>query len=165
MSQNPTIRPARAEDLPRMREIAVRAWEPIYVKFRARMSDELFSLLHPAGWEDEKASQIADHFQRYPAWCLVSELNSQVVGFITFALKREQQKIGEIGNNAVAPDYQGRGIGSAQYRHVLELFRKEGMAYARVDTGLDEPHAPARAAYEKAGFELMIPMGRYYRKL
>ncbi len=24
---------------------------------------------------------------------------------------------------------------------------------------------PARAAYEKVGFELMIPMGTYYRKL
>ena len=164
MSQKPTIRPARAEDLPRMKEIAIRAWQPIYADFRERMCDELFSLLHPAGWEDEKAGQVADHFQGWPEWCLVSELNGQVVGFITFVLKHAQ-KIGEIGNNAVHPDYQSRGIGSAQYRHILELFCEKGMVYAEVRTGLDEGHAPARAAYEKVGFMLIVPMGKYYRKL
>jgi len=164
MSHKPTIRPAGAEDLPRMKEIAVRAWEPIYADYETRMGEELFSLLHPDDWKDEKAGQVADHFQRWPEWCLVAEIDGQVAGFITFVLDTER-KIGEIGNNAVAPDYQGRGIGSMQYAYVLELFRKEGMAYAQVGTGLDEAHAPARAAYEKAGFELMIPMGRYYRKL
>ncbi len=164
MSQNPTIRPAQAEDLPRMKEIAVQAWEPIYADYEARMDEELFSLLWPEGWQDEKARQVADHFQRRPEWCLVSELNGQVVGFITFVLKHAQ-KIGEIGNNAVDPDYQGRGIGSAQYRHVLELFCEKGMVYAEVRTGLDEGHATARAAYEKIGFRLIVPKGRYYRKL
>ncbi len=164
MSQKPTIRPARDEDLRRMKEIALRAWEPIYADYEARMGEELFSLLWPEGWQDEKAGQVADHFQGWPEWCLVAELDGQVAGFITFILDTEH-RIGEIGNNAVDPDYQGRGIGSAQYGHVLELFRKQGMAYARVGTGLDQVHAPARAAYEKVGFELMIPMGTYYRKL
>ncbi len=164
MNQSPLIRPARPEDLPRVKEIALRAWEPIYTDYKARMGDELFLLLWPKGWQDEKASQIADHFQRWPEWSLVAELDGQIVGFITFTLDTER-KIGEIGNNAVDPDYQGRGIGSAQYAYVLELFREQGMAYARVGTGLDEAHAPARAAYAKTGFKLMIPMGKYYRKL
>ena len=164
MNQSPLIRPACPEDLPRIKEIALRAWEPIYAGYQDRMGDELFSLLWPAGWEEAKANEIADHFQRYPEQCLVTELDGRIVGFITFVLKRKQ-KIGEIGNNAVDPDYQGRGIGVAQYRHVLQLFRKHGMAYAEVGTGLDEAHAPARAAYEKVGFTLMIPIGRYYRKL
>jgi len=164
MSQKVTIRPARDEDLPRMKEIAVQAWQPIYADYEARMGDELFSLLHPDDWKDEKASQVADHFQGWPEWCLVAEVNGQIAGFITFTLDADR-KIGEIGNNAVDPDYQGCGIGSAQYAYVLELFREEGMAYAMVGTGLDEAHAPARAAYERVGFELMIPMGRYYRKL
>jgi len=164
MTQDLTIRPACPGDLPRMKQIAVRAWEPIYAGYVARMGEELFSLLHPDGWQDEKAGQVADHFQEWPEWCLVSELNGQVVGFITFVLKHAQ-KIGEIGNNAVDPDYQGRGIGSAQYRHVLELFRDKGMVYAEVCTGLDEAHAPARAAYKKVGFKLTVPKGTYYRKL
>ena len=164
MSQKPTIRPARAEDITCIKEITIHAWQTIYADYEARMGEELFSLLHPDDWQDEKASQVADHFQGWPEWCLVSELNGQVVGFITFVLKHAQ-KIGEIGNNAVDPDCQGCGIGSAQYAYVLTLFREEGMAYAMVGTGLDEAHAPARAAYERVGFELMIPMGGYYRKL
>ncbi|GAH38498.1 unnamed protein product [marine sediment metagenome] len=164
MSQKVTIRPARDQDLPRMKEIAVQAWQPIYADYEARMGEELFSLLHPDGWKDEKASQVADHFQGWPEWCLVAEVNGQIAGFITFTLDADRN-IGEIGNNAVDPNCQGCGIGSAQYAYVLELFREEGMAYAMVGTGLDEAHAPARAAYDRVGFELMIPMGRYYRKL
>jgi RimJ/RimL family protein N-acetyltransferase len=33
-----------------------------------------------------------------------------------------------------------------------------------VETGADPGHAPARAAYEKAGFELM-PLARFFKKL
>jgi len=53
MTQDLTIRPARPGDLPRMKQIAVRAWEPIYAGYVARMGEELFSLLHPDGWQDE----------------------------------------------------------------------------------------------------------------
>jgi RimJ/RimL family protein N-acetyltransferase len=38
------------------------------------------------------------------------------------------------------------------------------MAIAMVETGGDPGHAPARAAYEKAGFRV-LPLARYFRKL
>ena len=147
-----------------MQEIAVHAWEPIYQGFRDRMGDELFGLHWPKGWEDGKAQEVADHFQRRPEWCLVAELDGHVVGFVTFMLNSET-RIAEIGNNAVDPDYQGQGIGPALYRHILELFREADMVYAKVHTGLDEAHLPARTAYQKVGFELMWPHGDFYRKL
>ena len=34
-----------------------------------------------------------------------------------------------------------------------------------VTTGLDDGHAPARRAYEKAGFEKNLPSLTYYKKL
>jgi len=147
-----------------MQEIAVRAWEPIYQGFRDQMGDELFTLKWGDRWEDDKAQQIADHFQRRPEWCLVAERDDQLVGFLTFMLNSDT-RIAEIGNNAVDSDYQGQGIGPALYRHTLELFREAGMAYAKVHTGLDEAHTPARTAYQKVGFELMMPHGEFYRKL
>ena len=73
--------------------------------------------------------------------------------------------IGTILNNAVDPAAQGQGVGTAMYERVLTLFRDAGMEYARVHTGLDEGHAPARRAYEKAGFDLSIPDVTYYQKL
>lgn len=77
----------------------------------------------------------------------------------------QKRRIGEIGNNAVKPECQGMGIGTFQYRKVLEIFRKEDMRFAAVTTGLDEAHAPARAAYEKVGFRKAITMVTYYMKV
>ena len=95
-----------------------------------------------------------------PGCVLVSELAGEVVGFITFTLDRER-KIGVIGNNAVRPEHAGKGIGSAQYLAVLEIFRREGMQFACVTTGLDEAHAPARRAYEKVGFVPVLSFVEY----
>ena len=51
------------------------------------------------------------------------------------------------------------------YERVLELFREARMEYARVRTSLDEGHAPARRAYEKAGFDRSLPDVTYFLEL
>ncbi len=157
------IRPARDDDLETMKQIAVEAWEPIYQSFRELTGDELFATLN-SEWREHKAGQVAGHYRNYPDCTLVTEYNGRVVGFITYNLF-ERRKLGVIGNNAVHPDYQGRGFGTKQYEKVLEIFRENGMLYAEVITGSDNAHAPARAAYEKVGFEPMVHMVQYYRKL
>jgi len=161
---NAQIRLFRPEDLPRLCEIAVRAWEPVFADYCARMGDEMFEAVFGPDWRAEKSRQIEDFCQKQPQCCLVSELDGQVVGFITYYLKRDRQ-IGEIGNNAIDPDCQGQGLGTEQYRAVLEACRLEGMRFVAVTTGLDPAHAPARAAYEKAGFKQMVPMVEYYQRL
>lgn len=158
------IRLAQAEDVPRMREIAVKAWRPIYSGYCERMGDELYRLEGHSDWQTKKADDVSSFYDKRPDWCLVAELRGQVVGFTTFVLHREYH-IGEIGNNAVHPDYQDQGIGCAQCQRVLEIFRQEGMKYAKVHTGLDPAHGPARAMYEKVGFKQITPQATYYRKL
>jgi ribosomal protein S18 acetylase RimI-like enzyme len=74
-------------------------------------------------------------------------------------------RIGEIGNNAVHPDVQGRGIGPQMYRHALERLRELGMRFVKVGTGGDPAHAPARRAYEKVGFDVQLPGVEYYCRL
>jgi len=39
------------------------------------------------------------------------------------------------------------------------------MLYAKVQTGLDEAHAPARRAYERAGFKTRLESVAYYMDL
>jgi len=51
------------------------------------------------------------------------------------------------------------------YDFVMERMKEAGMKAVRVNTGADEAHAPARRAYEKAGFERSIPSVMYYREL
>ena len=159
-----TVRRAREQDVPRMREIAVKAWAPIYAAIRQRVGEELYRLEGYHDWQTMQADEVSGSYDRHPEWCLVAELSGQIVGFMTFML-HEDKSIGEIWNNAVDPDYQGQGIGTAQCRRVLEIFEQRGMKYAKVCTGLDPAHAPARAMYEKVGFEQTYPFVVYRRRL
>jgi GNAT superfamily N-acetyltransferase len=86
----------------------------------------------------------------------VAELDARVVGFCAVRLDPERQ-LGEIGLNAVAPEHASRGVGTALYERALEHMRVAGMKVATVSTGGDPAHAPARRAYEKAGFHASIP--------
>lgn len=157
------IRPYREDDLPRLMEIGTCAWRPLYAMYRQLQGEELFRALVP----DEnrtKAEQIERHCRRHPDCALVCEEENQVVGFATFLLFPEQG-IGEIGNNAVDPAWQGRGLSRQLYEAVLARFRREGLRFARVTTGLDAAHAPARRAYERVGFRIREESVTYYMPL
>jgi ribosomal protein S18 acetylase RimI-like enzyme len=159
----PICRPARADDLDAICAIAGRAWVRIHDSYRARLGEQLHARLSP-DWENEKESALRRQWDRYPEWMWVAEAGGEIRGFFTYSLDPER-RIGTILNNAVEPSAQGQGLATAMYARVLGLFREAGMEYARVHTGLDEGHAPARRAYEKAGFDLSIPDVTYYQKL
>jgi ribosomal protein S18 acetylase RimI-like enzyme len=161
--QMPRIRQAQSEDVPRMQEIAILAWSPIFALYEHMMGRRLFKILYP-DWKADKSSQVQIHFETYPCWTFVIEEDDRVVGFLTYYLDPEK-KIGEIGNNAVHPDCQGRGLGESMHREALRRFGESGMAYARVHTGLDDAHRPARGAYEKLGFKPVFRSVDYYMKL
>ena len=74
-------------------------------------------------------------------------------------------KIGTIMTNAVSRDYRGHGIGVRMYEFILNVMREKGAQYAKVLTGGDDGHAPARRAYTKAGFSASLPSVTYYREL
>ncbi|MBI3969985.1 MAG: GNAT family N-acetyltransferase [Chloroflexi bacterium] len=173
-----TLRPARAEDCARCQAIAVAAWEPIHAERRRLLGPALYAHLH-VDWRAAKAAQIARAFEQHLDWIVVAcaavpeqpgraglaaEQAEQVVGFVTFRLDRGQA-MGTIGNNAVDPAWQGRGIATALYRHALDRFRAEGMRFACVGTGLDAGHAPALAAYRKMGFTAEVPSVMLYQEL
>ena len=119
-----------------------------------------------ANWAEEKENAVRDHWKRTPEWFRVVEdtETGHVVAFVTFRMQKDKG-LGLIGNNAVAPEAQGKGIGTLMYSYVLGLFRAEGLRFATVGTGLDEGHAPARRAYEKAGFDIQQPTVTYYQYL
>ena len=159
----PVFRPAQEADIPEIRRIASAAWAPIFEYFRGAMGDDLYGREHPGNNLEAKADQVESHFRDYGEWAFVTELEGRVVGFCTYRLR--DNGVGVIGNNAIDPAYQGQGLGTAQYHEVLRRFRAGGMKYATVHTGLDESHAPARRAYEKAGFRAVRPHVEYYMEL
>lgn len=66
-------------------------------------------------------------------------------------------KVGEIGLNAIDPAHAGKGLGTGMYDFSIGRMKEAGMKVATVGTGGDPSHAPARRAYQKAGFSVEIP--------
>ncbi|MBC8453322.1 MAG: GNAT family N-acetyltransferase [Chloroflexi bacterium] len=158
------IRAFRPADLHTILEIAVAAWRPIFASFREIIGDELFDLTTPDP-DDKKRQQVTRACQDdSPTIVWVAEFDDEIAGFITVDMNHETL-VAEIGNNAVSPNHQHRGIGTQMYEFVLDYMRQSGMKYAIVETGGDESHAPARRAYEKVGFAGAVPSVVYHLKL
>lgn len=154
------IREMMDDDKEELVAIARIAWEPVYEHRRQVLGDELFGLLYE-NWRESKSGEIHRALEREHVW--VAEQDGQPVGFVTYSCP--ENKVGRVGNNAVHPNYQGRGIASRLYQQMLDDMRAKGMRAARVYTGGDPAHAPARRAYEKAGFDMALPTIDYFRFL
>jgi len=150
------IRDIAPADLPRIHEIAVAGWRPIFTRYRRIVGDEMWQDLW-GGWEK---GWVAHTPETWNGRGIVTERDGQVTGFATWWFP--DGGIAEVGGNAVDPAFQGCGIGSSQIRWVLDMFRREGHRYARVHTGLDPAHGPARAEYRNAGLRLGVTNSEYY---
>ncbi|MDQ3701439.1 MAG: GNAT family N-acetyltransferase, partial [Chloroflexota bacterium] len=120
--------------------------------------------VRPAGLEREFELEQREGNRGTTAPPAAGSDSARVVAFVTYRLD-PTTRVGTIGNNAVGPAWQGRGIAGALYRLVLDRFRAAGMAVAAVTTGLDEAHAPARAAYRRVGFTAATPSVTLYQEL
>ena len=92
------------------------------------------------------------------------DADGEVFGFVTFWLIPER-RYGHLDNNAVAEARAGQGWATFMYRHVLDRFRELRLAYAHVDTGLDDAHIPARRAYDAVGFDRAVPSVDLWQRL
>ena len=150
------IRTADNRDGPRLQDVRRAAFAPVFASFRAILGEEI-SQVTQARDDQAQAEYLASLLLPGSGWELyVAEQAGLVVGFVSVQLNRETS-IGEIGLNAVHPDWAGAGIGTAMYAAMLERMRQAGMRVATVSTGGDSSHAPARRAYQKAGFNVGIP--------
>ncbi|MEM8718539.1 MAG: GNAT family N-acetyltransferase [Cyanobacteria bacterium P01_G01_bin.39] len=156
MNQKFTIRLANINDLPTLEDIRQKAFRPVFASFRNILGDEIYSLAQEP--EDNKQDELLSSMLAPDSvWQLfVLELSPGVIGFVSVQLDNET-KIGEIGLNAVHPDYSGKGFGTEMYKYAIEIMKESGMQVATVATGGDKSHIPARRAYEKSGFDVQIP--------
>ena len=150
------IRAAHSEDATRLDEVRRVAFAPVFASFRSILGEDIYNLAQ-AGEDQAQAEYLASLFTADSKWeVYVAEPAGIVVGFVSVWLNLDTA-IGEIGLNAVHPDWAGKGIGTEMYRFAIERMREAGMRVATVSTGGDSSHAPARHAYEKAGFNVGIP--------
>jgi len=166
-SKGVVLRQARSEDLPPIDEIAVLCWQPIFDSYISMLGMEWYEIARPdpeMTWQERKTGQIRRQFLEHPDWFWALEKQGEVIGFLTFHIDKEKST-GIIGNNGVHPEHAGQGLGKFMYRHVLQHFREQGLRFAKVGTGLDEGHLPARRAYEGAGFDRAVPAVEYWQDL
>jgi len=160
------LRFASKEDFPSIDAITVTCYQAIHDSWIEMHGKELYYHLNDPDedWKVRKTKQNHNLFAEHPEWVWSLVHKDDVVGFVTFRLEPER-RYGVIENNGVMPEFAGKGLGKFMYRNALQYFRQQGLKYAFVETGLDEPHIPARKAYEGVGFDKKIPQIWYWQYL
>ena len=156
------MREYKSEDLAKVMEIANIAWRPIRQMSREALGDTIADILNPAGDECSKGLQVKAQIESGQWGIAVCEHKGEIVGFITYSINGIW---GEICNNGALTSTGLKGIGQTMYKFVMAEFRKAGVKVAKVTTGLDWAHAPARRAYERAGFKKHLDSTTYYMEL
>jgi GNAT superfamily N-acetyltransferase len=161
---NVVLRLAVAGDFPCLEEVRAAAFAPVFASFRSILGEDIYNLAQ-APEDDAQGELLASLFAPESGWeVYAAELAGMVVGFVSVRLNLGTQ-VGEIGLNAVHPHHAGKGVGTAMYEFAIARMKEAGMRVATVATGADPSHAPARRAYEKAGFTVQIPSVWLCRKL
>lgn len=159
-----TIRPFVPDDLPALQRVRQAAFNPVFRSFRDIVGERI-AALGLADAEAEQAQHLDDLcHSNSMSQVFVAVIGEEIAGFCSFTMDADK-RIGEIGLNAVHPDHAGEGVGTRMYEDALARMKEQGMALATVSTGGDVSHAPARRAYEKAGFGTGLPSVYLYRVL
>jgi len=157
------IEPYDGSQLDAIVRLSLRAWEPVFASLREAMGTAVFRAFYRDDWRaaQRRAVEAVCADENMHVW--VAAEPPRTTGFVALKLHPED-RMGEIYMIAVDPEFQRRGIATRLTHHSVEWFRSAGMSIVMVETGGDPGHAPARRAYEAAGFRL-LPVARYFKGL
>jgi ribosomal protein S18 acetylase RimI-like enzyme len=154
-------RPFVESDLAGIVDLSLLAWETVFQSFERVLGPRVFPILYP-DWRKTQAEGVAGACRATDKYhTLVAELDGRVVGFIVHELKGDT---GEVVLLAVHPEFQKRGIATQLNVAALDAMKAAGVKMAVAETGGEDGHAPARRAYEKAGYT-GLPLVRYFKDL
>jgi ribosomal protein S18 acetylase RimI-like enzyme len=155
------IRPSIESDVAQIVELSLLAWEPVFESMEKVLGPRIFRLIWP-DWRKTQAEGVAGACRATDKYhTSVAEVGGRVVGFIAYGLKDET---GEVVLLAVHPEFQKQGIATRLNQAALDAMKAAGMKMAVAETGGEEGHAPARRAYENAGYT-GLPLVRYFKDL
>lgn len=145
-----TIRPGTLEDIPVLVDLLMQAYRGL----------------------EEYGEESPNEAKHYLKWLrrtckegfLVAEAEGHVVGFIAACPDWKDWELGrvlEIHEIAVAPAWQGKGVGRALLKEVFSLGRACGMSLAALWVG--EKNYRARSWYKGLGFREIGQWGEWIR--
>jgi ribosomal protein S18 acetylase RimI-like enzyme len=145
------IRPFHPEDIDELKRITIDGFEGTAIDQNV---ERRFGILGDRDWRWRKARHIDDDCAANPSGVFVADEDGKILGFITTLLDRQALK-GRIPNLAVDSSARGRGIGRRLISHALDYFRREGMAFAMIETMAN--NETGQHLYPSCGF---IEIGR-----
>ncbi|OHV08829.1 GNAT family N-acetyltransferase [Kushneria phosphatilytica] len=77
------------------------------------------------------------------------------------ALKALDAHHGELKSMKTATRHLRRGVAARLLTHIIEEAEQQGYQRLSLETGAQPPFAPARALYERFGFDYCAPFGNY----
>jgi len=89
--------------------------------------------LNGRDWKWRKARHIDEDVAANPTGLFIAESADAVVGYISTRIDRETGR-GRIPNLAVSAEARGQGLGRRLIEQALDYFRREGLAYAVIET-------------------------------
>lgn len=146
MADSVSIRPARGDDLVAIYDINRAAWGGVCM---AELIESRYGVIAGIGWRERKAGEVDQWCRAHLDRVLVAELDGAVVGYATSAFDADD-RVGEVCNNAVHPEFRNRGIATALISAVVRRLLDEGAGMLRVSTMTQD--RPAQRVYEKLGF-------------
>ncbi|HEX8627891.1 MAG TPA: GNAT family N-acetyltransferase [Catenuloplanes sp.] len=160
------IRALTPADVDPVVEFSLRAWAPVFQSFETVLGRRIYAHIYP-DWLASQARAVAGVCRDEAISVWVAVQDGRPVGFVAVVFHDEahsEPDSGEIEMLAVDPEFQRRGIADALISFAVDRMRAAGVRLAVIGTGGDPGHAPARRAYERAGFT-PLPLVRYYRAL
>lgn len=145
-----TIRPATADDLDRIKEIAVAV--------------DMFNT-EEAEFFDDMINSALDGSLEGHTWLVVEDADGIVVSAAQFAPEPFADRMWNLYFIAVHPTVQGQGIGSAIMAHVEADLTRRGHEHARtlvVETSSTDQYARTRTFYAGIGYSEEARIREFY---
>jgi GNAT superfamily N-acetyltransferase len=163
----PTIRPLDPADRDAVVALSLRAWAPAFASMKEVMGPAVYEAVYeaqyPSGWRESQRVAVGHACDSGTIQIWVAETDAAIAGSVAVRL-HGADRMGEIHMLAVDPSHQRKGVAGALIDRATGWIADKGMRSVMVETGGDAGHAPARAAYEKAGFT-PFPVSRYFKAL
>lgn len=153
------FRTFRPSDIERIKELTVASFPGVTLEQNV---EEALGALAGHNWQWRKARHIDEDVAADPAGIFVAEHQGAVVGYITTRSDPAAGK-GRIPNLAVDAAYRGHGLGRRLIEHALGHFRRQGLAYAMIETMAQNDIG--HNLYESCGFQEVARQIHFARRL
>lgn len=154
-----SLRCYRPDDLETIKRLTVEAFDGVSLEHNV---ESALGILDGRDWRWRKARHIDEDVAANATGIFVAEVGSRVVGYVTTLIDRDCGR-GRIPNLAVAAEFRGQGLGRQLIEHALDYFRREGLAYAMIETMAQ--NETGQHLYPACGFVEVARQIHFARKL